>query len=247
VALRLGLGMLLLQFAIGAANDFADAPADAVAKPWKPIPAGLIGRKTAALVCVVACAAGLTAAATVSAPALIVAVVGLADGLGYDLRLKATPAAWVPFAAGVGLLPLYAWLGARGSVPLAFLGVVATAVLAGAALALANAYVDFDRDRRSGVRSIAVYLGERRTLAVDAGLLAVVQIVAVATTVAGNGPVALTAVVAAGCGVGWLGLSLAWLRDDRVRPLVWEVQAVGLAIMGTAWLASLHAAGLLGG
>ncbi len=46
-ALQLGLSMLLLQFAIGAANDWADAPTDARAQPWKPIPSGVVTRERA--------------------------------------------------------------------------------------------------------------------------------------------------------------------------------------------------------
>jgi 4-hydroxybenzoate polyprenyltransferase len=195
---------------------------------------------------VVASTAGLTAAATVSSWALVIAVVGLVDGLVYDLRLKATPLAWAPFSAGVGLLPLYAWIGSRGSVAAAFVGVVAIAVVAGAALALANAYADLDRDRRSGVRSIAVFLGVQRTLATNAALLAIVQVVALATTIATGGHIAPLLVEAGGCGLGWVGLALAGVRSERVRPLVWEIQAVGLVVLGTAWLAALQSAGVLG-
>jgi 4-hydroxybenzoate polyprenyltransferase len=178
--------------------------------------------------------------------ALVLAIVGLADGLVYDLRLKATPLAWLPFAAGVGLLPLYAWLGARGSVATAFVGVVAMGVVAGAALALANAYVDLDRDRRSGVRSIAVFLGAQRTLVANAALLAAVQVVALATTIAGGGPLEPTLVEVGGCGLGWFGLALAGVRSDRIRPLVWEIQAVSLVVLGMAWLVALQTAGVLG-
>ena len=247
IALRLGLGMLLLQFAIGAANDFSDAATDFVAKPRKPIPAGLVGRRTVAALCVVASTSGLAAAATVSSIALGVAVVGLADGLVYDLRFKATPLAWVPFAAGVGLLPLYAWLGARGSVAWTFLGVVAMGVVAGAALALVNAYADLDRDRRSGVRSIAAFLGAKRTLIFNAALLAMCQVVALATTMAVPAPGGWMVVEAGGCVLAWFGLALAGVRGNRAGPLVWEIQAVGLVVLGTAWLAALHTAGVLGG
>lgn len=245
VALRLGLGMLGLQFAIGSANDFADSSADCVAKPWKPIPAGLLSRSAAATVCIVAAAAGLAAAATVGAAALAIGAVGLADGLFYDLRLKATPMAWMPFAAGVGLLPLYAWWGARGSVPASFVGVIALSVLAGSVLALANAYADIEQDSRSGIRSIAVSLGARKTLLIDAVLLAFVQLIAVATTVTTVGLGPLIAVEAAGCGLSWIGLSLGGVERERLRPLVWEIQAVGLVILGMCWLAALDSAGLL--
>ena len=131
-ALRLGLGMLCLQFAIGSANDLADAATDAVAKPHKPIPAGLIAREGAIAVFAIAVALGLAVAATVSITAVAVGAVGLADGLLYDFRLKGTAYGWAPFAAGVGLLPIYAWSGATGTLPSAAPLVVTLAVAAGA-------------------------------------------------------------------------------------------------------------------
>lgn len=247
VAVRLGLGMLGLQFAIGAANDYADVASDSVAKPRKPIAAGLVSRRAAAVVCVIAAGLGLLAAVSVGIWAAIVGVVGLADGLVYDLRLKRTPLAWIAFAAGVGLLPLYAWWGARGSVPAALIGVVALAVLAGATLALANAYADLEGDARSGIASVATLLGARWTLSLNAALLACVQLIVAATTVTVAGATPLLVVEAGGCGLGWLGIALAATRRHRARPFLWEVQAVGILVLGAAWLAVLDSAGLLRG
>jgi 4-hydroxybenzoate polyprenyltransferase len=245
VALRLALGMLGCQFAIGAANDFADAKADSVGNPHKPIPEGRLSRGAVACICLVAAAGGLTVAATVSWAVLILAGVGLADGLLYDLRLKATPLAWAPFAAGVGLLPLYAWVGARGSAPPALLGIVAAAALAGAALALANAYADLDRDVVSGVRSVAVFLGPKWTLRINAALHGIVQVIAAAMILAVAPNPAWVFAEVVGCVLVWLGLGLAALKQVRARGLVWEVQAVGVVVLGIAWLAGLVAADLL--
>jgi len=97
--------MLCLQFTIGIANDLADASSDALAKPDKPLPAGLLTSRQAGVALLATGAAGLASAASVGVPALAVGVLGLADGLLYDLRLKGTAISWAPFAAGVGLLP----------------------------------------------------------------------------------------------------------------------------------------------
>ena len=245
VALRLGLGMLGLQFAIGAANEVADEATDAVGNPAKPIPAGAVPRGLAVAVSVVAAAVGLLFAATVAVGALIVGIGGLADGLIYDLRLKRTPFAWVPFAAGVGLLPLYAWWGARGTVPVAFLAVMGLAVVAGAMLALANAYADIDKDRVSGITSAATLLGGRRTLAVDAALMLFVQLIACATTVGIGGSEWLLLVEVCGSALGWFGIGIATVLIERLRPLVWEIQGVAVLILGTAWLVALNSAGAL--
>ena len=45
--LRLGMGMLCYQFAIGLTNDLVDAADDAMAKAKKPIPAGLVSPASA--------------------------------------------------------------------------------------------------------------------------------------------------------------------------------------------------------
>ena len=239
--------MLGLQFGIGAANDLADAVPDAAARAGKPIPAGLVSRGAALGVCVIATGLGLLTAATVGVGAFVVGALGLADGLVYDLRLKGTPLAWMPFAAGVGLLPLYAWLGAQGPVTVAVLGVEALCVLAGITLALANARADLTKDRISGIASVATFLGGQRTLLANAALLAVVQLIALATTLAISGATPMLAAEGCGIALGWFGVGFAGLRGDRAGPMVWEVQAVGILLLGAGWLAVLNSAGMLRG
>jgi 4-hydroxybenzoate polyprenyltransferase len=244
-ALRLAAGILGLQFAIGCANDLADAEDDRAGKPRKPIPAGLVSRRAALAVCVTGAGLGLLAAATVGAGAVILGVVGLGDGLLYDLQLKRTPLAWTAFAAGVGLVPLYAWSGAGGSVPPALLGVVGLAVVAGAALAVANAYADLESDRRSGIPSIATVIGARATLLVDGSLLALVQVVAIATTLTTRAASPALLLEALGCGLAWMGFAFAYVHDGRLRHLFWEFQALGIFVLGAAWLSVLNSAGII--
>jgi 4-hydroxybenzoate polyprenyltransferase len=238
--------MLFLQFAIGIANDLADAPADALGKPNKPLPAGFLTSRHAGVALLVAGVAGLASAASVGVPALAVGVLGLADGLLYDLRLKGTALSWAPFAAGVGLLPIYGWWGVTGSWPVALWGVAAMAVLVGVTLALANALADLEKDRRSEVRSVATTLGRDRALALDAALMLGIQIIALATAMAlGTGIWAL-AVGSAGACLGWLGVGLASTGRERSRQAGWEVQAIGFVLLGAGWLSVLNSAGALG-
>ena len=132
VATGLGLAMVTLQAGIGAANDLVDAPRDAGHKPGKPIPAGLVSRHTARHVVVVAFAVGFVlAGVSGGTAALTIALIGVAIGLAYDLRLKGTAWSWVPFAAGVPLLPVFGWAGASGRLPVAFLILVPAAFAAG--------------------------------------------------------------------------------------------------------------------
>ena len=237
--------MLGLQFAIGTANDLADASRDRVSRPDKPIPAGLVNPRQAVAVLLVASSAGLCVAGSVGVAALAVGAVGLADGLIYDLRLKGTALSWVPFALGVGLLPMYAWIGAAAALPPAFWGIVPLAFVAGATLALANSLADLERDLLAGASSVATALGRGRALVGSAVALGFLQLaVATSTAVVGPLPAGLVAELA-GAALGWLGLRLTASLNERARRLGWEVQAVGVVMMGAGWLATLGSAGLL--
>ena len=242
---RLGLAMLFLQFAIGVANDLADTASDAISKPTKPLPGGLVSRSLATRAFVLVSLVGLGFAAWVGPAPAVVGVLGLADGMLYDVRLKGTAFGWVPFAAGVGLLPLYSWVGA-GAALTAGVGVVAAlAVLAGTALALANAYADLERDVASGTVSIATTLGARRTMMANVAILMVVQIVALATTFWSGGSGLLVTAEAAGCLLAWAALIPPVLGSGSARRLVWELQGVGIVVIGAAWLSALSTAGWL--
>lgn len=238
--------MLGLQFAIGVANDLADVARDRIGHPQKPLPAGLVTLREARVVFAVCAAAGLALAASVRMEAFGLALLGLADGLLYDIRLKGTPWSWLPFAAGVALLPVFAWIGASGVLPVAFLVVVPMALFAGAILATTNALADLDSDRTSGTASIATHLGRDRTLVANGLLLVALLLVVAATSLAAAAsPVCLAAELAGGA-LGWLGLRLAASSNKRSVRLSWEVQAVGIVIMGAGCLAALASAGLLG-
>ena len=127
----------------------------------------------------VAVAAVLGLGLAVPSEAVVVAIgaIVLAIGYAYDLRFKGTPWSWAPFALGIPLLPVFAWLGAAGSLP-PFMGrLVVAAVLAGALLAIANARADLERDQAAGVASVATALGLERSwwlaLALIGAILAV--------------------------------------------------------------------------
>ena len=238
-AVALGVAMTACQAAIGAVNDLADAPADAGAKPAKPIPAGLMPRLAAWLVAAAGVAIGIGLSAVAGAAPLAtvaIAVLGLAIGFGYDLRLKGTGWSWLPFALGVALLPVYAWVGGVGAVPGAFLVLVPAAVAAGAALAIGNALADLERDAAGGLASIATRLGAERAWLVQVGLLVAVGLVAlVSAAIAGASAGQLTIVGAAGLVPVLAALAARGLSAGG-RERAWEAEAVGVAALGVAWL-----------
>ena len=235
---RLGLAMTLLQAAIGTLNDVVDAPTDARSKPGKPIPAGLVSVPVARSIVVAAAVAGIVLSLP-SGPALVtLAAIILAIGFGYDLAFKGTAWSWLPFAVGIPLLPVFGWLGSSGSLPPSFALLVPVAVLAGAALSIANARADLERDTAAGVDSVAVRLGSEPAWLVHAVLLTAVLIVAAATL----GYAAATTVELAGAAIagGMVATGIVAGRHGDAQRLerAWELEAVGIGLLAAIWLAA---------
>ena len=230
--------MTLLQLGIGTVNDIVDAPRDAGRKAGKPIPAGLNSPPAARVLAVGCFAMGAILATTVSILTGLLAVVVIAIGLGYDLRLKGTAWSWLPFAIGIPILPVFGWIGATGTLPTAFLVLVPAAVAAGAALAIGNALVDVERDQAAAMSSIAIALGPARAWRVAAALLASILAAAVGSAaLAGGGRIAIAAIAATGsipviAAVGTRSASSA------ARERAWQAETIGLALLAAAWLAT---------
>jgi len=245
-AFVLGLSMTLLQFAIGALNDLVDAPRDAGQRVGKPIPDGVVSPEAARFVIAGSVGGGLLLAAVSGGLGLVLlALLGLAIGAAYDLRAKGTTLSWLPLAAGIPLLPLYGWYGATGDIPAMFLVIVPAAANAGAALAIANALVDVERDEAAGNGSIAVALGRHQAARLVVLLLAVVTVLAIGTTLVTGAPAGWVAAVAlAACvplGGAAFGMVAAGRPGTAWRELAWEVQAVGTGLLAVAWLGALSA------
>ena len=245
VSVVLGLSMTLLQFAIGTVNDLVDAPRDAGHKPGKAIPAGLVSVRGARVVAIGSAVSGLVLA-MVGGPWLVaIAAVVLAIGLAYDLWAKGTTLSWLPFALGIPLLPVYGWYGATGSLPDLFLVLVPAAANAGAALAVANAMVDTERDEAAGVRSIALALGPARAGWLVVVLNAIVTVLALGTAVVLGAPtgwvVAILLAAIAPMAGAVLGLVAAGRPGTSWRELAWEIQAIGTGLLAVAWLGALSA------
>ena len=246
LAIRLGLSMVALQASIGSLNDVLDARHDAGCKPGKPIPSGLVSPDVARGVMVVG--AGLGIAAVAALGPILVALAGavLVIGYAYDLVFKGTIWSWLPFAVGIPLLPVYGWLGAVGRPPTAFALLLPMAVLAGAGLAIANARADEERDAAAGLTSIATRSGNEVAWRIHAALLLVVVVVAVASlAVAGVAVAAVGLTLAAGLVVVG-GIVVGRSGSPERRERAWELEAVGIGLLATVWLAGLALGGSLG-
>jgi 4-hydroxybenzoate polyprenyltransferase len=227
--------MVCLQAAIGAANDLIDAPRDR-GRPGKPIPARLVAPFEARVVAIVAAIVGLVLSVPSGPATTAVAALVLVVGLLYDLRLRGTAWSWLPFALGIPLLPVFAWLGGTGRLPGLFALLLPAAFAAGAALAIANALVDVERDRAAGSSSVADRLGAATAWAVHAVLQALVVAVALASLAGARASLAALVVSLAGAVGIATGVALARSTRPPQRERGWELGAVGVAVLAVGWV-----------
>jgi 4-hydroxybenzoate polyprenyltransferase len=232
-ALRLAAVMLPIQFAIGAANDVADVDDDARAKPHKPIVRGVISRQEATLAALVLGAGGLVAAASINAPTLGLAAGGLAAGLAYDVGLRRTPLSWIPWWAGMALLPLAAYATAS-AFPSELYAVIPLALLVALSLHSANAMPDLVSDALAGQRSLPVLLGERRTRVLALGCLAAAVVLAAVVGLASGSGLRWAVVGVGGAVIVLIGV-LAIAHPRRLFPPL----AVATACFAVVWLAGI--------
>ena len=231
--------MFALQAAIGTLNDLVDEPFDRLVKPAKPIPSGAVGRGRARILAIGLTAIGLALAAVSGPVVFAIAVLGLGIGVAYDLRIKGTIWSWLPFALGVPLLPVFAWFGGAGDLPPAFALLLPAGVAAGAFLAIANLLADVDRDRASGVETLATRLGASTAWRIGAILAVLVVAVALVSMVAlGGGGVGVVVAGAGGILIGG-GLTLGRSASEPLRERGWELQATGVGLLAAGWVAAL--------
>jgi 4-hydroxybenzoate polyprenyltransferase len=236
-ALILSVGMLGIQLCIGAVNDVCDADLDGMTKPWKPIAAGLISRRSALSIAIVSAAVAMGAAFTQGVAVAAMASAMLGAGLLYDLRLKPTSWAWACFSVAFAILPVYAWYGSTGQLPPLAQFLIPLAALAGPALQLSNGLVDIERDRAGGLNTLAARLGRRRALSVIGALLVVIYGLAWLTLSLTTGTLNLA--VAGATVVAIAGFVLQTRAGVTARETGWSLQAVGIALLGLGWLSAV--------
>jgi len=184
----LAVGMLCFQFAIGLANDVVDAPDDAVSKPWKAIPRGVLPRKQAVAAAAGFAGAGMLVTSGLPFGAWLVGLGGLACGLLYDVQFKRTALSWLPLAVALPLVPVWVYV-ALGAWDQVLWWAFPLGTLLGLSLHLANQLPDLALE--PGVRGTAHRIGARRAMAASLGLYGAAAVMAsavlFATSTAGLG------------------------------------------------------------
>ena len=214
--------MLGVHTSIGALNDLIDQSTDR-GRAEKPLAAGAVSERTARTVIATGAALGLGAASLLGPLSLQIAAAGAALGYLYDVGVKRTWASFLPFAAGVALIPLFAWSAAGREPTLGIVLLSAAALPGGSALALQNALADFRLDTAAGMRSVVVRIGERTSRVAAAALH-----LAAWSIISASGAANLLAQIVGG-GLLVAGLALGWSSSVSARRRGWEISALGLA------------------
>lgn len=228
------------QLAIGAVNEIVDAADDAIAKPAKPIPSGLVPVRHAYVIA----AAGLVLMAATSAalgPAgFLLSALGTGSGLAYDLWFKRGGFSWLPYLVALPLLPIWVWT-ALNAFDSRLLWLYPLGGLAVVGVHLAQTVPDIAGDRATGVPTLTARLGEGRAmLACWAAIV--------------SGPILAAAAAAAVVdrpGIVWsasggvAGLVALHALLYRVRPRLavvasFPVVASSVAVLGLAWLLAIR-------
>lgn len=220
VAIGLVLTGPLVMAASQAANDWFDRDVDALNEPDRPIPSGRIPGRWGLGLALGWSALSLGVAATLGRWGFVAAALALGIGWAYSappLRFKRN--AWLGnLACGISYETL-AWItGAAvllgGALPEPRILVLALLYGIGAhGMLTLNDYKAIAGDRRMGVRSLPVQLGERRAALVAAITIAAPQLLVVALLFAWGSPLAAATVAAL------VGVQLAMLAEFVAHPV----------------------------
>ncbi|MDQ3412211.1 MAG: UbiA family prenyltransferase [Chloroflexota bacterium] len=227
------------QLAIGAINELVDAGLDAVAKPDKPIPAGLVSRRGAWLVAIGGLALMTILSLRFSRDVFLLGALGTAAGIAYSLWFKRTIWSWLPYLVALPLLPIWVW-SALSQVPPGLFAIYPIGAAAVIAVQLAQSLPDIDADRRTNVRTLAVALGASRArrLCWAAMILAALLAAALAPWLTGHpAPVWIAAIVAGAL----VGLNaLIWARAPRSGVMTcFPCLAAAAVSLGLGWAIAL--------
>jgi 4-hydroxybenzoate polyprenyltransferase len=235
---RLLGAMFGAQIAIGAVNELVDADLDAVAKPDKPIPAGLVSRRGAWLVTVGGGILMTVLSLTFGIDSFLLCALGTGAGIAYSLWFKRTIWSWVPYLVALPLLPIWVWQ-SLSEVPPGIFAIYPIGAAAVIAVQIAQSLPDIEADRASGVRTLASVLGPLRARRFCWAALALAAMLAVLASPLTSHPERIW--FAAVLALGAVGLnSIIWSRNDRAGVMAcFPCIATGAVLLGMGWTSAL--------
>ncbi|GLV57546.1 hypothetical protein KDH_43820 [Dictyobacter sp. S3.2.2.5] len=152
-----------MQCSIAVLNDYCDRRLDIESKRQKPIARGLVSPREALVFGWAWIILMFLLLLPLNWLALLLSVLYLLLGQGYNLGLKSTPWSGIVFALAIPLIPVYAFVGVGHGSPALFC-LIPVAALLGIALNLSNSLPDIAEDAANNAHTLAVVLGEQRTL-----------------------------------------------------------------------------------
>ncbi len=164
------IGMIALQFAISALNDYCDRKADRQSHKFKPVALGVLSPRAALGATAFFTAIMVACYAPYGLEPLLIAGAFLILGFAYDLGLKSTPLGAVMMGLAFPLLPLLAW-NLFASIKPALYWTFPIGLAIGASINIADALPDMAADHAANVRGLTQALG-RYALSVEWLLLA---------------------------------------------------------------------------
>jgi 4-hydroxybenzoate polyprenyltransferase len=227
------------QLAIGAVNELVDADLDAIAKPEKPIPAGLVSRRGARIVAI----SGLILMAAFSTrfriEAFLLCAFGAGVGVAYSLWFKRTIWSWIPYLVALPLLPIWVWT-ALGSVEPGLFAIYPIGAAAVVAIQIAQSLPDIEADRDSGVKTLAVVLGPSRARRACWAAMIVAALLATGLALwLTEHPVRVWLAAFVACALVGLNVTI-WKRNPRSGALAcFPCVAIGAVALGVGWAAAL--------
>ena len=233
--------MLGGQIAVGAVNELVDADLDAVSRPDKPIPAGLVSLRGARIMTTVGIVAMLLLGQRLGLDALALCALGTGVGVSYSLWFKRTIWSWVPYLVALPLLPIWVW-SALAEVDPDLLVIYPVGAAAVVAVNLAQSLPDVASDRASGVRTLAAELGPGPARSACWGTMLFAAVLASVLAVwLTDRPTVVW--LAAAVAVGLVAVNaVLWGRDERRGAMAaFPCVALGAAALGVGWAAAVVA------
>ena len=152
------VAVLLTQLGISLHNDYCDRHLDAVAKPWRALPSGLLSPRGVLGAALALTALGLLTALSLGPAVMALLAAGTGAGFLYNAWLKRTAWTWLPFWLALPTLALCGFTAVGRFTPRLWLAYVVGAPLV-LSIYLADTLTDIESDASLGVHGLAHRLG----------------------------------------------------------------------------------------